>query len=83
MYFNIFLTVFFYHIRIFIIADSNLLTTFVSEFTTIKFNVMKTSVKSKITEGKTKFHTFVFRNFKSATWNEKRRFGSKDSFIFS
>ncbi|MDP3352821.1 MAG: hypothetical protein Q8S44_03675 [Flavobacteriaceae bacterium] len=44
---------------------------------------MKTLVKTKISEGKAKFHTFVFRNFKSAAWNEKRRFGSKESFIFS
>ncbi|HEX5742802.1 MAG TPA: hypothetical protein VFY09_02750 [Flavobacteriaceae bacterium] len=44
---------------------------------------MKTLVKTKILEGKSKLHTFVFRNFKSTAWNEKRRFGSRDSFIFS
>jgi hypothetical protein len=44
---------------------------------------MKTLVKNKISEEKLKLHTFVFRNFKSSAWNEKRRFGSKESYIFS
>ncbi len=44
---------------------------------------MKTLVKTKISEGKLKLNSFVFRNFKSATWNEKRRFSTRDSFLFS
>lgn len=44
---------------------------------------MKTLVKTKISEGKAKISNFVFRNFKSDVWNEKRRFSSRNSFIFS
>ncbi|MDO9261390.1 MAG: hypothetical protein Q7U08_05570 [Flavobacteriaceae bacterium] len=44
---------------------------------------MKTLVKNTLSEGKQKLHLFVFKNFKSASWNEKRRFSNRNSFLFS
>ena len=44
---------------------------------------MKTIIKTKISEGQSKIRTFVFKNFKSTAWNEKRRFSSNERFIFS